>query len=280
MAELQIKEARGVTSLTALSGAVIKRGDLIGYNSGWTQADASVGTIYYAEYVALEDVVGDGTKVFKAAKDVVMVDVDAPYTARVPQYLSATAGAIAETRPARGVGNLIQQVGFTTSTTEIQVQLTYPKEFEIFLSPDVLDTTSEPGIGGADTGWPGPVMTGTETAYFKGRLPESLVGSVVIARAIFNSINASAGDLDWSIVGAYDGSAAAAITNNQDTGTAITTGDWEQTDADNKILTADVSALFDAGFWLPGRSFAVYLDPDGITAEAQLIGLQIVGLKV
>ena len=280
MAELKIEESRGEVTLTALSGAVIKRGDLIGYNSGWTLADAGVGTIYYAEYVALEGVVGDGTKTFPAAKDVVMYDADAPYTARTVQYLSATAGAIAETRPGRGVGNLIQQVGFTTSDSEIHVQLAYPKEFEIFLSPDVLDTSSEPGIGGADTGWPGPVLTGTETSYFKGRLPESIVGSIVQARMILNSINASAGDLDLSIVGAYDGTSGGPAANNQDTGTSITTTDWEQTDADNKILTVDVSALFDAGFYLPGRSFSVFLDTQSMSGDFVVIGLQIVGLKV
>ena len=280
MAELKIKESRGKVTLTALSGAVIKRGDLIGYNSGWTLADAGVGTIYYAEYVALEGVVGDGTKTFPAAKNVVMYDADAPYTARTVQYLSATAGEIAETRPGRGVGNLIQQVGFTTSDSEIHVQLAYPKEFEIFLTPDTYDGTGEPGLGTADAGWCGPQVDGAEAVYFKGRLPESIVGSIIQARLVLDSINASGADIDLSIVGAYDGTSGGAAANTQDTGTAITTTDWDQTDADNKILTVDVSALFDAGFYLPGRSFSVFLDTQSMSGDFMVIGLQIVGLKV
>ena len=277
--DLVIKEQQDVFEVTMKAASSCKRGDLLGYSSGWVKADADVaaGPIY-AECIALEG--GGGSDVIPVARKAMVYDVDAPYTGRTAMYLSGTAGAHTETRPGAGVGNLIQCVGYNYDTYRALIDIKQPTEFEIFLSPDVLDTSSEPGIGKADTGWPGPELTSTETAYFKGRIPESVVGSIVIARMIGNSVNASAGDLDFTIVGSYDGVAAAAAANNQDTGTPIEAGDWVQTDANDKILTVDVSALFDAGFWLPGRTFAIYLDPDGITGALQILGLYIVGLKV
>jgi hypothetical protein len=264
-----VEDAEKVAQLTL--AASVQMGDLLGYNSGWVKADADA--IYFAQWVALSDGVSGQT--IKAAKKCVLMDLDAPYTANVPYYLSTTAGAITATRPTTG-GVLRQVVGYAIDTYRVLIDIQTPKEFELFITPDTLDTTGEPGLGAADTGWAGPqVDAAAETVYFKGRLPENLVGSVKIAKVVLNSINGSAADLDFSIVGGYDGAA-----NNQDTGTAITTTDWEQDDTDNILLTVDVSALFDAGFWLPGRNFCVLSDPDGITADVTVLGLHIVGLVV
>jgi len=277
--DLLIVEATDQFTVTMKAANSCKRGDILGYSSGWVKADADVGAgPLYGQCIALNDA-GGGDPVSVARKALVY-DIDAPYTAQTVQYLSGTAGGHTETRPGAGVGNLMQVIGYSYDTYYAMLECVPPREFEIFLSPDVLDTSSEPGLGKADTGWPGPELTLVETAYFKGRIPESVVGSIVIARMIGNSVNASAGDLDLTIVGSYDGTAAAPAANNQDTGTAITAGDWVQADADNKILTTDVSALFDAGFWLPGRTFGIFLDPDGITGAMQILGLYIVGLKV
>ena len=170
---------------------------------------------------------------------------------------------------------MIQVVGRALDTSRLLIDIGSPKEYEIFLSPDNLDTSSEPGLGTADAGWAGPQLTGTETMYFKGRLPSGLVGSISAAEIVLDSINASAGDIDVTVVAANDGAS-----NVEDTGTKITAGDWTQTDADNIILTMDISACFDAGFYVAGRSFCVYVDPDGITGAVNVIGLYIRGFKV
>jgi hypothetical protein len=265
-------------TLKTLATLDVSQGDLLGYSSGWVLADADAATNIYTQYVAMQN--GKSGQTIKACQKCILFDEDAPWTANTAQYLSGTAGGITETRPATA-GDLIQIVGRSLDTTRCMIDIKAPTEFELFLSPDEYDTSSEPGLGKADTGWSGIGLTGTETCYFKGRLPAGLIGTApTVARLIGNSINASAGDVDVSVVGAYDGSAATVSANNQDTGTALTTADWVQADADNKILWVDVSSCFDADFYKPERNFSVLVDPDGITGELQIIGLYIRGFKV
>jgi hypothetical protein len=259
-----VEDAEKLATLTL--AATVNPGDLLGYNSGWVLADSTVSTIYYAQWIALEH--GVSGQRIKVAKRAVLYDQDAPYTAASLLYLSGTAGGVTHTRPTTD-GDLRQVVGIAIDTYRAEIEIKPVQQVEVFISPDTLDTTGEPGLGAADAGWAGPQVDGAgETFYFKGRIPENVVGSIVAAKVLFNSINASAFDCDFSIVGAYDGAS-----NVQDTGTAITAGDWEQADTDNIIYTVDVSALFDAGFFLPGRAFCVLGDPDGITADATVVGL-------
>lgn len=275
--DITLSNIRGrVERLTAKAGAAWRRGDLIGYDSGWVKADSSVATPIYAQLVALGPADGsnEADNLFNACRSCDVYDADAPFTAVTAQYLSGTAGAITETRPATD-GDLIQVVGHSLDTSHMTLELQAPVEFEMFIKVDILDTSGEPGLGLADAGWPGPSLTGTETARFKGRLPSGLVGSIQVADIILNSINASAGDLDITIVGGFDGAS-----NVQDTGTGITATDWDQADTDDIILTVDISANFDAGFYLPSRNFAVFLDPDVLTADAQVLGLNIRGWKL
>jgi len=279
MAEVVIRDIEGVLSgITVASSVVVKRGNLIGLDSSGyaTLADADAATNELAQYVALDDGDGnDSTKnLINACRRCTFYDLDAPYTVDTAQYLSGTAGATTETRPATN-GDLIQVVGRSIDTYNARIEIEPPKEWEMFVTPDTLDTTGEPGLGAVDTGWAGPQIDAAgETVYFKGRLPSGLVGSITVARVVYNSINGSALDMDASIVGAYDGG-----TNNQDTGTAITAGDWNA-DTDNLLLYQDVSALFDSGFYKPGRNFCVLLDPDAITNDATVIGLYLRGWKV
>ncbi len=255
-------------TLLTLNGTVL-RGNILAHDgTNWVQADATdAATSLYGQYVALES--GVSGQVIRACRGVELSDADAPFTANGTVYVSGTAGAFTQTRPAVD-GDVIQVIGRALSTSRVSIFIERPREREIFLSPDVLDTSSEPGIGKADSGWPGPSLTGTETGYFKGRFPSNMVGPLLLAEIIFNSINASAGDLDVTVVGAYDGAS-----NVEDTGAAIATGDWDQTDTDNIILTFDVLAAFDADFIKPGRTWALFLDPDGITADAQVLGMNI-----
>jgi hypothetical protein len=279
MADATMLYPEQVVDIVIKSGTQVSKGDLLGYSSGWVLADADGATNIYAQYIALQGMVGDGVSKMKACKKCELYDSDAPYTANYPYYVSGTAGAITATRPATD-GDLIQIVGRALDTSRCLINIKEPQEFEMFLSPDVYDTSSEPGLGIADTGYPGIELNGTETCYFKGRLPSGLVGDIAAARLIGNSVNASAGDIDVTLVGAYDGTAASPSANNQDTGTALTGADWVQADADNKILWVDVSSCFDSGFYTPGRTFGVLVDPDGITGALQILGLYIRGFKV
>lgn len=247
--------------------------DLIGYSTGWKLADADTATNIYAQYIALQG--GDSEDQIKACKKCLLYDEDAPYTADTAYYLSGTAGGVTTTRPATD-GDMIQVVGRALDTTRLLLDIGEPKEFEIFIPANGgFDSTGEAGIGTEDTGWYGPQVDGaTEVVGFTGRLPSGLV-SVDLVRVVYNSINASAYDTDVTVVRAYDGAA-----NNQDTGTAITADDFEQADADDKLLYQDITAAFDTGFVAPNANFAVKLDPDGITADLQVLGLYIRGFKV
>ena len=268
-----IQDAENITHLTMKDDTFVKRGDLLGYNSGWVKADADAGANIYAQWVALEDG-GDG-QVIQVCKKCTFHDEDAPYAANTAQYLSGTAGGITETRPATD-NDLIQVVGRSLDTSQVRIEIESPKEFELFITPDTLDTTGEPGIGTVDAGWPGPqVDAASETVYFKGRLPSGIVGSTPdIARVVYDIIGASGYDTDVTVVGGHDGAS-----NVEDTGTAITAGDWSA-DTDNLLAYQDISAAFDSGFYKPGMNFAVLLDPDGITGDAIVIGLYIRGWKV
>ncbi|KKM32466.1 hypothetical protein LCGC14_1565740, partial [marine sediment metagenome] len=152
--DIVLSNIRGrVERLTAKSGAAWRRGDLIGYDSGWVKADASVATPIYAQLVALTPADGSNEEVnlFNACRSCDVHDADAPFTAVTAQYLSGTAGAITETRPATDF-DLIQVVGHALDTKNMTLDLKAPVEYELFLEPDLLDTSSEPGIGGADAG--------------------------------------------------------------------------------------------------------------------------------
>jgi hypothetical protein len=267
-----IKYAERIAELT-LNGTVIK-GQPVAYNgTGWVAADASdAATNLYAQYIAMAG--GLSGAVIQGCKSCVLLDEDAPFTANALYYVSATAGGITSTRPTTD-GDVIQVIGQAVSTSELKIDIKPVEEFEIFLSPDTYDGTGEPGLGVVDTGWPGPGVDGAEAFYFKGRLPSGLVGALTAAKVVLCSTNASAADIDVSVVGGYDGAS-----NARDTGAAITAGDWSETDADNILLTMDISSCFDADFLKAGENFAVLVDPDGITGEVVVIGLYIRGTKV
>ena len=270
--EVVIQDIEGVTQVTLNSGVAVKRGDLLGYSSGWVKADADAASYVYAQYIALE--IGGGGENVAVCRRGTLYDADAPFTANTPYYLSGTAGTVTSTRPATD-GDMIQVVGRALDTSRLRVEIVAPVEWELFIPANgVFDATGEAGIGTEDTGWYGPqVDAAAEVVGIVGRFPSGLI-SLDVARAVYNSINASALDMDVSVVRAYDGAA-----NNQDTGTAITAGDWNE-DADDKLLYQDVSACFDSDFVKPNCCFAVKFDPDAITNDAQLLGVYLRGWKV
>jgi hypothetical protein len=257
--------------LKAVAGTDYSKGDLLGYSSGWVKADADLATNIYAQYVLLQG--GKGGETVKACEKCLLHDTDAPWTANTAQYLSGTAGGTTETRPTTN-GDLIQIVGRSLDTARCLIDIKKPQEFEIFFVPDQYDGTSEPGLGTLDTGWVGPQIDGaTEPTYIKGKLPSGLVGAVSAARVIFNSIGASGFDCDVDIVASYDGGANNAIALSENT------ADWNA-DTDNILNYMDVSTEFGATVWLPRMNFCLWLDPDGITGDAQVIGLYLRGFKL
>src|SRR5574340_839663 len=113
--EVVIQYAEKIADLT-LNGTV-KKGDPVAHNgTGWVQADASdAATNLYAQYIAMQGGVS-GDKI-KGCKVCVLQDEDAPWTAKGTAYVSATAGAITQTRPTTA-GDVIQEIGWAISTKE------------------------------------------------------------------------------------------------------------------------------------------------------------------
>jgi hypothetical protein len=246
--------------------------DILGYSSGFKRSDADAATNIYGRFIAMQN--GNTGDVIKACKKCLLFDEDAPYTANTTYYLSGTAGSFTATRPTTD-GDMIQIVGCALDTTRILIDIPDPVEFEMFIPANgAFSSTAEAGIGTEDTGWYGPqVDAAAEVVGIVGRFPSGLV-SLDVARVIYNNVGGSALDMDVTVVRGYDGAA-----NNQDTGTAITAGDWNA-DTDNLLLYQNVLAAFDAGFLAPNACFSVKLDPDAITADAQVIGLYLRGKKV
>ena len=272
--EVVIQYAEKIADLT-LNGTVKKGNPLAHNGTNWVHADASdAATNLYAQYIAMQS--GVSGDVIKGCKGCVLYDADAPFgSANATQYVSATAGAITSTRPTAD-GDVIQVIGRSISTSLARVDIKAPEEWEVFLPAHTYDTTGETGLGTTDAGWVGPqVDAAAEKTYAIGRFPSGLIGALSVAQGVWNSINGSAFDNDVTVVGAYDGAS-----NVEDTGAAITAGDWTQADTDNIIYTQDVSACFDADFLKAGRNFCLLNDPDGITGDAQFLGLYLRGFKV
>lgn len=291
MAEPILENCEGIVDLVAVSATVIDKGDLIGYSSGWVRANsyavpgAAVTATIPAQYIAMESIYGDradGTNTIKACRKATMYDADAPFTAESPLYLYGAATATGEITHTRNTvaGYLVQVVGRAISTTRAILAIGAIKEWETFVTPDTFDTSSEPGLGGADAGWVGPTLQGTEACYFKFRLPENLVGTCEEASVLLDSLNSSAGDIDVDVVAAFDGPGTTAVDNEEDAGATADGKDWAQADANNVILVVDISSLLDAGLWFPGRNVCVFFDVDVITNGALVIGLQLRGWQV
>jgi len=257
-------------AVTVRSTVACSIGDLLAINSSgvWVAADASTASLFAQGVCVTDGVQSDQIYEVSISKRAYISDADIPYTMNARQYLSATAAGHTETRPTTD-GDLIQIVGRAISTSIVYFDIKSAWLENAYVPRDLLDTSSEPGIGTADAGWAAAQLTAVETAYTSPfRVPHNCCSAILKANLVFDSINASAGDLDITVVGAYDGAS-----NVQDTGTAIEAGDWAQTDADNIMLSVDISTVLDTGLWTPGRTFQVYLNPGGITGAAGFIGM-------
>lgn len=259
--EAIIQDVEGVVELAIKSGSQVKRGDILGYSSGWLQADADAAGRIPGKYVALGTLLGDGVAKIKACRRCTFTDEDAPYTADTMQYLSGTAGEVTETRPATD-GDLIQVVGESLDTKQLRIELGKTKELEVFIPVGVFNALNagavEAHIVDPTTGeWVGPdADSALVAAVFTGRMPSGMV-SLLAAKLIVNTMAATALDIDVAYVSAHDGAA-----NTGDAGAAQTALTSETTTGDDKVHAVDISAGMDADFLAPGRNFGIEIDPD------------------
>lgn len=176
-----------------LAGTVV-RGDLIGNNSGWVQADAN-GNIL-AEYVAGEDgVSGDVITVYKDA----VVDNYTGGTARSTLYLSDTAGAVSETASRQVVGKVL-----SASTVEVSLPPTTVGKTAVAVT----------GLASGEYGF-SSIVTQTAAksdgvaAYFEGHLAGTATGSTYAVGAWLNIDSAATGNNEAHAldVGVYESGA-------------------------------------------------------------------------
>lgn len=282
MAEVPyLKKATGV--FTGLIGSTdVQAGDALYFDgTDWERADADVHTTPAQTFaVHAYDTAETNAPLCTGG---ILVDVDAPYTAKDTLYLSAPGGTpvaqnITSTMPT-GDGNLRQVVGFALSTSEIRLNIAVPRLVTQFIPSAVANTTGEAATNNhlIDAGWTGPQIDAAgETSYIgPSSLPYDFL-SLVEAHLMFSNIGGSAAlDYDFTIVGAYDGAS-----NVQDTGTAITAADIVGTPpVDDFLEYFNVAAVFDAAFATPGRNWEMLLDPDGVGSADQLFtGVRLVML--
>ncbi len=187
--------AQPVPSFAIADAVVVAIGELLYYDTATStlkKADASAVSTR-AEWIAVEAGTGgqaDGT--IAVTKALILTDTDAPYTAGGAQYLSATAGAITETRPSTA-GELIQRVGRAISASAIEIAINAPFE--------VLGAISEMELGAnaaqliLDSGPASGIVLATVNDYVVYALPIPE-----------NAIGIAAGWLTWSANITLDGS--------------------------------------------------------------------------
>jgi len=263
-----ITDAEGITKVT-LAGTVA-RGAPVAYNgTNWVNAAAGdAATNLYAQYIAMDSgVSGDEIQVCKGCT---LYDPDAStWTANGVLYVSGTAGALTHTRPATA-GDVIQIVGRAVGTQTARIDIKAPRELEVFIPADVLDTTSHPGLGVIDGVYAGRQLDTTgEDVYFNSRFPSNVL-SVDAARVVYDSVAETAGTVSAALLTIADGAS-----NTGTAGTAhaaaLPTGT-----ADNIICYSDVTAMFSAAALKAGYNFTV-----SVTQVAAAVGaLLVLGLYI
>tara|TARA_Y100000310_G_scaffold271090_1_gene285384 strand:+ start:3581 stop:4408 length:828 start_codon:yes stop_codon:yes gene_type:complete len=256
--EAVITDIGGVVHLT-LNGTV-KRGESLAHNgTNWVKADATdAATNLYAQYIALES--GVSGDLITACKQCTLSDADAPWTANGTLYVSATAGALTQTRPATN-GDVIQVVGRALDTNTIRVEIQAPREIEVFIPCppyNALSGVEAHTADGTTNEWAGAdVDTDAVGGVFVSRMPSGMVGAPLAADLIVDTQASTALDIDVTFVAAYDGAA-----NTGDAGTTQTGLTSATTTADNKIHKVSILSGMDADFAKAGINFGVAVDAD------------------
>jgi len=212
-------DAKGIFTGTVGSTALVA-GNMVYFDgTDWEKADATDNT-KYVEAFSVSSVASGDVGMF--ATSGIIEDIDAPYTQGADQMLSATAGAITQTRPT-GAENLVQIVGAALSTSLVHVQIRIPHEVTVSMqfpytthvAPQDRDNDFA-GLGLDDTsaevhcGFMVPqntVSTSAEIAYFW------LCGTgVALDASDTYTFDASGGIDDETTSATTDGISAAALT--------------------------------------------------------------------
>lgn len=264
------RQARGI--FIGTYGVDVTAGDLMYFDgTNWVKADATDNT-KFAEAIATNSFAsGDVGTLCTAC---VIVDEDAPYTQGATQYLSATAGAITETRPT-GAENLVQAVGYALSTSELHAEIQIPKEVTINLSP----MTDGAAVFSQRNDFTGVLLgAAAEAAGYTFMVPQNMVGNVVeylwwsgvgtiLDASDTYTVDVSGGIDDETNAATSDGITAAALT--------VAADDL------NKV---DISAAFDAaGLMAPGNIVGIDIDKaaEGSAGDDPLmLGCQVIVLVV
>jgi hypothetical protein len=247
MADPYVRQSRGKFT-GSLGSTAAKPGDMMYFDgTNWDLADADDNT-KYAEAIALSDYPANQA-IIVLCRDAVIVDTDAPYTQGSTQFLSATAGAITETRPT-GAENLIQTCGVAISTKEVHAQIKPPHEATINLTfPYTVNAAPQDrdndflGVGFDDTS----AECGSAFEVPGGFIDNVIArlwwcgtGTILDASDTY-TIDVSGGIDDETTSATQDGITAAALTV-----------------AANDLANANVSAAFDGtGLMKPGNVIGV-----------------------
>ncbi len=250
----EIEERLGKACVIA-ADVYVKRGDLIGYSSGWKLANAFGSTTVDpipAQYIALETCYGDGAVAIDVCKAATFTDLDLPYTADTDQWLygHATAtGGHTETRPTTAL-YLRQKVGRSLTTGKTRIDLTRALS-ELELLAEHAYTNSGQGLNGTalDSGlfYGDQLDANTEFSIFRVRIPDNAVG-VEKAKLLCAVTGSHVFDYLFSVTSAGHGEAHALVSDSKTaTGVAPTVNTVHELD----LLTAfDAANLIKPGRWL------------------------------
>ena len=268
-ADPSIREARFTSTVTIdASSTTYLTGTLLGYSgSAWVKADADTPS-YYAQWVCLNSVEAGGSSTYTmpVAKQVVLVDTDAPFTLGSPLYLSGTAGAYTHTRPTTNA-QLRQVVGHANSTSEAFISINPPREQTVPLV--VTGATSAYAV--LDSGdFGGPTLDAqNETLSLVAVVPENAV-SLTIAK-LYLAAEASSGTptMDITVSSAVDGEQWDAVTADATLANAVREGA-----AADEMQVTDITTGFDAtNIIRPGAILGVKcLQDDGGTDISFVFG--------
>lgn len=263
MAEPTILDKKFTTTVTLGSGVSVKPGNLIGWSgSAWVLADADTPS-RYAQWIATQ--YGSDTQgPVEVAREVLLEDSDAPFTAGGALFLSGTAGDYTATRPATD-GQLRQVVGQALTTTVAHLKIDPLKETRVPLH--VMGATS--AFAQLDSGnFGGPTLDAqNEVCLLNAVVPENAV-SLVVAK-LYLAAEASAGTptFDMFVSSAVDGEQWDAVTQDD----TIANSPLEGAAPDEMQIT-DITAGFDAANIIrPGAILGVRVLKDDAGTDVSFV---------
>jgi hypothetical protein len=203
-----ILEGRFPVSISV--SVAVKAGQLLAWDGdSWELADADSPSTKSAKLIAGGNADGSGAVTITAYKEALLYDADAPYTVGAKQYLSGTAGAHTETRPATD-GQLRQVVGEALTTDTAHLMIAPVRE----VPAPIVVTGATSAFASLDSGdFGGPTLDAqNEVAHLVCAVPENAIG--VAAARLYLAAEASAGTptFDLTVSSALDGEQWDAVT--------------------------------------------------------------------